>query len=401
MVEMNTTFIFDLFIILTIAILTPMIANWSPKFKIPTLVLEIIIGIIIGPYVLGLVKPDPGITALSVLGVSFLFFIAGLQINIDKIKGKPLNYALLGWILSLIIALIIGGLLQLSNIVISFIFVALALSTTSLGVLVPVLKDSGDLNSNFGRYIFAAGTIAEFIPLIILAIFFNPDYNKFNSIILFALYIIFALIILVTVNRWKPKFITKLMRETMHNSGQFAIRTSFLLIVALTVLSVTSGIHFVFGAFIAGIIVSEIIKKYENDRDVEDLRTKFDGIGFGFIIPIFFIVTGINFDLADFLGNPSTLIMVPLFLICFLIIRGAPAFVVYRKALSQADKLPFALFSATQLPLVIVITDLAVKSGSMHPDIAANLVGAAIISVIIFPLIALSLRRNRLNKQVS
>lgn len=154
-----------------------------------------------------------------------------------------------------------------------------------------------------------------------------------------------------------------------------------------------SGIDFLFGAFTAGIILSEIIKmsKNKNDKDIENIRIKFEGIGFGLLIPIFFIVSGINFDLNAFLGSPTSILMVPIFIISFLIIRGLPAMVFYRKILSKAEQVPLALFSATQLPLVIVITNLAVERGAMQANNAADLVGAAIISVILFPFIALHL----------
>jgi Kef-type K+ transport system membrane component KefB len=192
------------------------------------------------------------------------------------------------------------------------------------------------------------------------------------------------------------------MRKTMNNSGQLALRLSLLLLVALIFITMNSGIDFLFGAFTAGIILSEVMKmaKNKNDKDIENMRIKFEGIGFGLLIPIFFIVSGINFNLNAFLTSPTSLLMVPIFLISFFIVRGFPSMVIYRKILSKAERAPLALFSATQLPMVIVITDLAVKSGALHTNNAADLVGAAIISVILFPFIALIIRNSKTKQKV-
>jgi Kef-type K+ transport system membrane component KefB len=397
MVEMSGTF-YNLLIIFIIAILAPIIANIIPKFKLPAVVLEICLGIIIGPQVLGLVTIDHTIKDLSNFGLAFLFFLAGFEIDIGRIKGKPLTYAVIGWIISIILALTIGGILQASGLVISFIFIGLAISTTAVGVLVPILRDEEELNSYFGRFVFTAGVIGEFIPLTILALFFNPVHDNFSSLILVIIFIIIAVTILFIVRRWQPPYIIDLMRKTMNNSGQLALRLSILLLLLLIFITVNSGIDFLFGAFAAGIVLSEIIKMAKNkkDKDIENLRIKFEGIGFGLLIPIFFIVSGVNFDLKALLGSPTSILMVPIFVISFLIVRGLPVMVIYRKILSKADKASLALFSATQLPLVIVITNLAVESGAMRTNNAADLVGAAIISVIIFPFIALHLRHKKI-----
>lgn len=401
MVLMMSTF-YNLAIIFIIAILAPIIAGAIPKFKIPIVVLEICLGIILGPQVLGLVNVNPTINDLSQFGLAFLFFLAGFEIDIDRITGKPLKYAVIGWILSLIIALFIGCLLQASGLVISFIFIGLAMSTTAVGVLVPILRDENELNSKFGKYAFAAGIVGEFAPLTILAVFFNPVHTNFSSLIVVIIFILIALLILFTARRWQPPYIINLIRSSMKTSGQLALRLSILLLIGLMFLTVNSGIDFLFGAFTAGLILSEIIKlaKNKDDEDIENLRIKFEGIGFGLIIPIFFIVSGITFDLKAFLESPTSILMVPIFIVSFLIVRGTPSILIYRKILSKAERVPLALFSATQLPLVIVITDLAVKSGAMRPNNAADLVGAAIISVIIFPLIALMLRNRSLKNAI-
>ena len=336
---MTGTF-YNLLIIFIIAILAPILASVIPKFKLPAVVLEICLGIIIGPQVLGLVHLDSTINDVSYFGLAFLFFLAGFEIIFRRIKGKPLTYAAIGWILSLLIALTIGVILQASGFVISFIFIGLAMSTTAVGVLVPILRDEGELKSNFGRFVFSAGVLGEFAPLTILAIFFNPVHGNFSSILIVIFFIIIALSILFAVKRWQPPYIVNLMRKTMNNSGQLALRLSILLLIALIFISMNSGIDFLFGAFTAGIILSEIIKmsKNKNDKDIENIRIKFEGIGFGLLIPIFFIVSGINFDLNAFLGSPTSILMVPIFIISFLIIRGLPAMVFYRKILSEKLK---------------------------------------------------------------
>lgn len=381
----------DILAVAAIAALAPVLADLSRGLRMPIVVAEIALGIIVGPEVLGLAESDDFIEALSTFGLAFLFFLAGMEIEFERIRGGPVRSGALGWLLSLglglaiAIALWAGG----DGIIDAPILVGLALTTTALGTLMPILRDSGILDRRFGAFVVGAGAAGEFGPVVIVSIILAVEAGEaWRTTLLF----VFAAIVVgatLLALRARPARVVSLIERTMGTSGQLAVRLSVLLIVALVVIASEFGLDVILGAFAAGIIVGLVIR----GTDARDFSSKLDAVGFGFLIPVFFIATGMDYDLDALLSSPSAIALVPGFALLFILVRGLPAMLLYRTQLEPRERVTLALFSASALPLLVAITEIGTETGVMRTEEAAALVGAGMLSILLFPLLALAVRR--------
>lgn len=362
----------------------------EPRLAVPVVVIELLLGIVIGPDVLDIAQPDEFTDFFANLGLGMLFFFAGYEIDFRRIAGSPLRLALAGWAMSLALAYTIGGLLAAAGIVLSLLYTGSALSTTAIGTLIPILRDAGELPTRFGGYLLAAGAVGEFGPILLITVVLAGGQPLEEALILLAFVAAAVLVALIavgsTVRTWPA------LERTLDASSQLAVRLSVLLIFGLVALAYELGLDLLLGGFVAGLITRLAL----SGREVELFEAKLTAIGYGFFIPFFFIVSGLKFDLDALVSTTKTLYELPLFLGLFLVVRGAPALLLYRRVLPEArDRLALALYSATALPLVVAITTIAVDGGHMRSVTAASLVGAAMISTFAFPLVALTLRRGR------
>jgi Kef-type K+ transport system membrane component KefB len=381
----------DILIVALVAAAAPILADLSRRVRVPIVVAEIALGIIVGPEVLDLARTDDFISGLSTFGLAFLFFLAGLEIEFERIRGKPIELGALGWLLSVGLAFAIAVVLWTADVINAPILVALALTTTALGTLMPILRDSGILGERLGRWVLGAGAVGEFGPVVIVSIILAVEAgDPWRSVLLFAFAGIAVLAALVAV-RARPARVVELVRATMHTSGQLAIRLTLLVLVALVVLASELGLDVILGAFAAGIIVGFVTRG--EGYDSTEFEDKLDAVGYGFLIPIFFIATGMDFDVDALLDSPSAMALVPGFALLFLITRGLPALLLYRGEVERGERVPLALFSAAALPLIVAITEIGTETGVMRPEEAVALVGAGMLSVLIFPLLALASRR--------
>ena len=386
---MDTASASSLALIIVAAVLAPLGAEALRRFRLPGVVLEILLGVVIGPQVLGLAEVTPVVAGLGNLGLSFLMFLAGFEIELGRIAGAPLKRATAGWFLSLIIGLAVAGVLVLDGFAHSDLLVGLALTTTALGTLLPMLADAGVPETRFGGFVLAAGTVGEFLPIVAIALLLTTD-NPLTTVLLLAVFVVLAVGATLLATRAHSPKVVELMRRHLHSSAQLPVRISVLLVVALVWVAGHLGLDVLLGAFTAGIVVRLFI-----DVDqFEVVGSKLSAIGFGFLIPIFFIVSGMKFDVDAFVEQPATLLRVPVFLVLFLVVRGLPALVLYRRVLpARGERTALAFFSATALPLVVVITEIGTESGRMLTENAAALVGAGMVSVLVFPLAGFSLLR--------
>jgi Kef-type K+ transport system membrane component KefB len=353
---------------------------------VPVVVVEIVLGIVIGPEVLGLANPDDFLDFFASLGLGMLFFFAGYEIDFERIRGIPLRLAALGWLLSLALAYGLGGLLALAGVVLSLVFTGSAMATTAIGTLIPILRDAGELRTRFGRYLLAAGAMGEFGPILLITLLFSTKRAPAEALILLAFIgvaVVTAVIAVRGVGHGWP-----LLERTIETSGQLAIRIAVVTIFALATLAASLGLDLLLGGFVAGVIVRLALK----DREVGVFESKLTAVGYGFFIPFFFVVSGIKFDLTELFDDPDDLLKMLLFLALFLVVRGVPVAVLYRRALEARDRLALAFFSATQLPLVVAITTIAVERGHMRSGTAASLVAAGILSTMLYPFIGLRQR---------
>ena len=375
----------DILVVVTVAVLAPLLADLSRRAKVPIVVVEIFLGIIVGPQVLGLADTDSFIEALSTFGLAFLFFLAGMEIDFERIRGAAARDGVVGWGISLGLGFAIALVLYLTGVVHATILVGLALSTTALGTLMPILRDAGVLDQRFGTFVVGAGAAGEFGPVVIVSVILAFDADEpLRALLLFVFAAIVVVATLVAL-RARPARVVRLVETTMGTSGQLAVRLSVLLIVALAVLASEFGLDVILGAFAAGIVVGIVIRGTES----HEFLGKLDAVGFGFLIPVFFIATGMDYDLDALFSNPASLALVPGFTLLFLFTRGVPAMLLYRNRLPLGDRVSLALFSAAALPLLVAITQIGLDTHTMRTEVAVSLVGAGMLSVLVYPLLAL------------
>lgn len=379
----------NVLVITLVAALAPPVADllnrWLP---IPSTVLEIIIGILIGPAVLGLTNLDDVVEGLATFGLALLFFLAGYEVNYGRIRGRPLRGALLSWGASLLLGLAAGGLLAavLGGGGATAVALGLALATSALGTILPTVRDAGLLPTPLGARIMAVGAVGEFVPIVAVALVLGGQRPLHASALLTG----FAVVAITAVglaSARTPAVLTRLMSVTLSTSAQFAIRLSLLVVMALVWLAVELHLDLVLGAFAAGVVVRQLLSSI-SVRETEVIESKLEAVGYGVLIPIFFVTTGVGFDLDSLLGSASALALVPIGVVAFLLVRGVPVGVVFRRQLPPRQLAALSLYAATALPLVVVITQIGVRNDWLSSAHAAGLVGAAMLSVLVCPLAA-------------
>jgi Kef-type K+ transport system membrane component KefB len=355
---------------------------------LPAVVVELLLGVVIGPQVLGL-DVSEFIQFFADLGLGMLFFYAGYEIDLKRIAGRPLRLAALGWAISLALAYTIGGVLAVAGIVVSLLYTGSAMATTAIGTLIPILSDSGELKTRFGTYLLAAGAVGEFGPILLVTLILSTGSAIHHAAILVAfvaLAVGVALIAVRSSERTLPLF-----ERTLEKSSQLAVRWIVVLVFALALLASELGLDLLLGGFAAGLITRQVLKT----REVPGFDSKLSAVAFGVFIPFFFVVSGMNLDVDALFASVSGVLKLVLFFGLFLVVRGTPALVLYRGILDRRSRLALAFFSATQLPLVLAITTLAQDGGHMRASTAASLVGAAVLSTLVYPIVGLRLRGDR------
>ena len=370
------------------AVLAPLITELPGARLVPVVVVELALGILAGP-VLHLTRPTELITELAGLGMAFLFFMGGMEIDIRRISGRPLALGAGGWLLSLAIAITVAAGLRIAGLDVPVEFIAAALATTALGTLMPIMRDAGLLPTRLGRHAVAAGMCGELFPIIVISVVLTATAERALTAVLLVVFALVIIVCSVGALHLRPAFARDLVTRTMHATSQLPVRACILLLVMLVYLATDFGLDLVLGAFAAGMVVRLALGTGEPTHELEH---KLDAIGFGFLIPVFFITTGLTFDLDGLLGDAEALALIPIFLAAFLVVRGLPT-VLYRGELPGRDRLALAFYSSTTLPLVVAITTIAVSHDHMKTETSAALVAAAMLSVVLFPLAALLLRR--------
>jgi Kef-type K+ transport system membrane component KefB len=377
-----------LFLIAVIAVLAPLLSEITPVRMLPVVVAEIVLGIAAGP-LLDIAEPDALLTLLAGLGLAFLFFLAGAEIDINRISGRPLLLGASGWACSLVLAVIVAAGLAAADIASPVKFVAAALATTALGTLMPILRDAHVLETHLGRYVIAVGMFGELCPIILISLLLSGSTDEALTTALLIAFTIIALACAVAAKRLRPPRFMALLDRSMHTTSQLPVRVCVLLLVALVYVARDFGFDVILGAFAAGMVVSLASPSI---KEPEVLKHKLEAIGFGFLVPVFFITSGITFDLDGLTSDPGAVALVPIFLLALLAVRGLPA-LLYSRDLGRREQLALAFYSATTLPIVVAITTIAVTDRKMDSDTAAALVAAGMLSVLIFPTVARLLTR--------
>ena len=379
----------DFLAVLLAAALAPILAAlvtraWS-ALVVPVVVAELLLGVVIGPDVLGLASQTDLLEFLGQLGLGFLFFFAGYEIRFERVRGTPLRLAVIGWVCSLALAYSLAGLLEVGGVVISGLLTGSAMATTALGTLIPLLRDTNQLDTPRGSHVLAVGAVGEFGPVLIVTLLLGATSDTATEALLLVAFVVVA-VLAATLATGAVGRSWDFLERSLKTSGQLPVRLTVLSVFALVVLAADLGLDVILGAFAAGLLVQSVLKGKELDR----FESKLDAVGFGLLIPFFFVTSGIALDLDSLVSSPGGLLKLPLFLGLFLVVRGLPVLLLYRRELPRDDRTALALFASTQLPLVVAITAIGVEQGHMRSSTAAALVGAAVLSVLIFPSLALA-----------
>jgi Kef-type K+ transport system membrane component KefB len=381
----------DLLVVVAVALAAPFVLGLFPRVRLPSVVLEIVAGIVVGPSVLGIVEVDEAIEVIALIGLGFVLFLAGLEIEFEKLRGQVLRLTAVGFAVSFGIALFVGFGLSAAGLVETPLLVAIILCATSLGVIVPVLKDTGEISSPFGQLIVTAASIADFGAIILLTLFFSGEGGIGSTLLLLGALVVLAVVVFATVRGAEHSMrITSDLVRLQDTTAQIRIRAAIVLFVGFAAVAEELGFEVILGTFIAGAIISLL------DRDEvmthPDFRRKLEAIGFGFFIPVFFVTSGVRFDLDALVADASKLAMVPVFLAALLVVRGLPA-LLYRRVLDFRRTVVAGILQATSLPFIVAASAIGLELGLLDAAESAALIGAGLLSVLIFPLLGLTILR--------
>jgi Kef-type K+ transport system membrane component KefB len=380
----------NLLIVVAAGFVAPFALGFVPGLRLPSIVLELLLGILLGPAVLGWVHVDDPVTVLSTIGLAVLLFLAGLEIEFMKLRGRVLRVTLVGFVVSFGVALALGLLLKGGGVVTQPVFIAVLLCSTSLGVLVPVLKDSGQISSTFGQLVIAAASIADFGAVILLSLLFSKDSSSTANkvILLVGLFVVAALVGLAIMGVEHSRRIRAVLESLQDTTAQIRVRGAFVLLIGLVALAASLGLEVILGAFLAGALLTLI----DQDKTMThpQFRRKLEAIGFGVFIPVFFVTSGVKYDLNALTSSASTISKVPIFLAALLLARGLPA-LLYRGLIPDRFVLTAGLMQGTSLPFIVAGTAIGQSLGLINAASSAALIAAGLLSVLILPALSLAL----------
>ena len=382
----------NLLVICVVAVLAPLLIGYAPRLRVPAVVLEIVAGVVVGPSVLGWVHVDLPVQILALIGLAFLLFLSGLEIDLHQLGGVILRRSVLGYLSTAALGLAFGAAFSSAGLVQSPLLFAITLSATSLGLVVPVLKDARQLDTVVGQTAISAATVADFSAILLLSLLFSTSGGSAGGkVVLLVAFGIFVVATALLAGRASRSMsLGGVLDRLQDTTAQIRVRMAVVLLVAFVALAERFGLESILGAFLAGAVVSLI------DRDSTShphFRLKLEAIGFGFVVPVFFVASGVRLDLRALFDQPSALLRVPLFLLALLIVRGVPA-LWFVSSLGRRKTVAVGLLQATSLPFIVTASQIGVLTGRMSSVTATALVCAGLLSVLVFPSLALGLLKD-------
>jgi Kef-type K+ transport system membrane component KefB len=381
-------------VVAAIAVVAPLGVAFS-GLRLPAIVVEILLGIVVGPQVLGWASNDEPVAVMSLIGLAFLLLLAGLEIDFGRLRGRLLRLTALGYALSFALAVVVGFLLKAGDLVRSPLLVAIILSATGLGVILPILKDAGQTSTSFGQVVIAGASIAEVGPIVLLSLFFSGESSGIGSkVVLLVAFLAFVVAVgLVILGLERSMRVSETLLRLQDTTAEIRVRGAFLLLAIFVVLASKFGLEAILGAFLAG----ATLKLVDRDESMTHafFHGKLEAVGFGVFVPFFFVSTGIKLDVASLFHSGSALARVPIFLGTLLLVRGLPA-LLYRPFAERGSQLVAGgLLQATSLSIPVVAGQIGVDLDLIRPTNYVALVAAGLLSVIVFPLVSLTLLRGR------
>ena len=382
----------SILVVTVVALLAPVLVNLAPKVRMPAVALEIVIGVIVGPSGLGWLDIDLPVVVLSLLGLAFLLFLAGLEIDPARLRGR-IGTISIAFLASLGIAVVVAFALQPVETIRNPLFVAIMLASTSLGLVVPVIRDAGESETEFGQTVLAASSFAEFGTILLVSLFFSTSSSGTpglgsNVFLLVAFAVLVVVIGLGMMEAGRSLHVSSTLRALEDTSAQLGVRAAVLLLVLFVALASGLGIETILGAFVAGALLRFV--DHEEHLVHVEFRRKVEAIGYGFLIPVFFVSSGARFDVDALVHSPGHLFLIPLFLFALLVVRGVPA-LFYRRYFPTRRVIAAGFLQATSLTFVVVAARLGLELDVFDEAAGAAIVAAGLLSVIVFPPIALRL----------
>jgi Kef-type K+ transport system membrane component KefB len=381
----------SLLVVAVAAFVAPLVARLIPRRLVPAVVLEVIAGIAVGPQGLGLVQARGVAEVLYLLGLGFLLFLAGQDVRPERFRGPTFRLAGSAFLVSAVLAVPVAFGLHALTSGADVRLLALCLVASTLGVLVPVLRDAGEITTDFGQLMVVSGSVGEFGSLLLLTILFSAQPESTTVQVLYVLGMGVAAVLLALLLRalWRTRWMAATFADSDDDTSQLRVRGAFVVLLVFTALAHEFGVDALLGAFIGGMVVA--VSDGDERPNQERYWAKLRAIGFGFLVPVFFVMTGVQFDVRALLAHPTSLALVPLLVLAVLVVRGGPA-VLYRRRLGTRPALAAGLLQATTLTFPVVVADVGLALGLLSPASAAALIGAALLSVLLFPAAALALR---------
>jgi Kef-type K+ transport system membrane component KefB len=371
----------SLVLVLAAASAAALLSRLHRRLVLPTVVVEIVLGILIGPEVLDLAEVNTYLTFLANFGLAFLFFFAGLEVIEKHVPRHAVVRGSIGWTISIALGLVVGVVLELAGVDAEWWVLGVALATTALGTLVPILIDSGVLGTPLGTAALGTGVAGEFWPIVVISVFLTSVYGAGVEVLLLLGFAALVLLAATVALRARPPEVLRVLQETVHTTGQAAVRLSVLTLAVLVFIAAGVGLEFVLGALAAGLVVGLVL----DSPDGNVVRMRLEGIGFGLLIPIYFVVTGMEFDIESLL-TAGGLALAALFVALLFVVRGASS-LLWACELERRSTVALAFFGATGLPLIVAIVDVAGERGAIADSVGAALIGAGMVSVLLFPLL--------------
>jgi Kef-type K+ transport system membrane component KefB len=382
----------NLLIVVTVGLFAPLALGFFPRFRLPAIVLELVLGIVIGPSGLGWATADLPVSILNLIGLAFLLFLSGLEIDVERLRGRIFKLTAISFALSFSIAIALGLALKAGGFVRSPLFVAIVLAASSVSVIFPVLKDANVTGSSFGQLVLASASVAEFLAIILLSVFFsgNGSTSTAGTLILVGVFgLVLALVGAAIAGVERSISLGRVVRRLQDTTAQIRVRAAFVLMIGFVALADQVGLETILGAFAAGVLLSLIDR---DDATHPQFRLKLEAAGFGIFVPVFFVTSGLRFNLNALFTSPSTVARVPLFLLAIYLARGLPA-IVYVRLLGRSRAAIAGVLQATSLTVIVAAAQIGLQLGVISQASDAGLIAAGLLSVIISPALGLVLLR--------
>jgi Kef-type K+ transport system membrane component KefB len=380
----------NLLLVCLVAAAVPLLLASVPRLRVPSVVLEIGAGVALGPAALGLIEVDVAVAVLSWLGLAFLLFLAGLEIDVAGLAGPRVRIAAQGYAMTIALAVPVAVVLVAVGWISSPTLLVVALSATSLGLVVPILKDAGQIGTPAGQTIVVACTVADLGSIAALSVFFGANGGAAVRAVLLALFAVAVLVLTLSVLGVRRSFrLQAALHRLQPTTAHVRVRLALVLLVGLTALAARFGLETILGAFLAGVVLGALDRHPDG---AERLRDELGAIGFGFLVPVFYVTSGLTLDLPGLLADTTALLQVPVFLLALLVVRGVPA-LLYLSTAGWRTTAAAGLLQATSLPFIVTATQVGLATGALSGVTAAALVSAGVLSVAIFPVAAFGLLR--------